>query len=123
VLSADGAHATHPNYPDRHEPEHRIRVNAGPVLKVNSNQRYATDAESAAVFVMACEAAGVPHQTFVNRSDLACGSTIGPLTAAQLGMSVVDAGCPQLAMHSARELAGSHDPAWFKAVIEAFFTG
>jgi aspartyl aminopeptidase len=123
VLSADGAHATHPNYPDRHEPEHHIRLNAGPVLKMNSNQRYATDAGSAAVFLKACEAAGVPHQTFVNRSDLACGSTIGPIAGAQLGVSVVDAGCAQLAMHSAREMAGSHDPAWFKAALGAFLAG
>ena len=123
VLSADGAHATHPNYAERHEPDHQIALNAGPVLKVNSNQRYATDAESAAVFVLACEDAGVPHQTFVNRSDLACGSTIGPITAGRLGMAVVDAGCAQLAMHSIRELAGSHDPAWFRAVMESFLVG
>lgn len=120
VLSADGAHATHPNYVDRHEPDHQISLNGGPVLKINSNQRYATDAESASTFVMACESAGVPYQTFVNRGDLACGSTIGPITAAQVGLSVVDAGCPQLAMHSIRELAGSHDPAWFGAAMRAF---
>jgi aspartyl aminopeptidase len=122
VLSADGAHATHPNYPDRHEPDHRIELNRGPVLKINSNLRYATDSATAACFIEVCEAAGVPYQTFVNRSDLACGSTIGPLTAAQLGVPVVDAGCPQLAMHSARELAGSHDPAWFGAAMSTFLT-
>ena len=123
VLSADGAHATHPNYPDRHEPDHQIELNAGPVLKFNANQRYATDAQSAAVFALVCETAGVPMQKFVNRTDLACGSTIGPLTAAQLEISVVDAGCAQLAMHSASETAGSHDPAWFLAALTAILGG
>ncbi len=122
VLSADGAHATHPNYPDRHEPDHQIALNGGPVLKINSNQRYATDAETAAAFTMACEQAEVPMQRFVNRTDLACGSTIGPITAGALGIPVVDAGCAQLAMHSAREMAGSHDPAWFRGAIEAFLS-
>jgi aspartyl aminopeptidase len=123
VVSADGAHATHPNYPERHEPDHRIRVNAGPVLKVNANQRYATDAETAAAFTLACTRAEVPMQTFVNRTDLACGSTIGPLSAGRLGIAVVDAGCAQLAMHSAREMAGSHDPAWFVAALTALLSG
>jgi aspartyl aminopeptidase len=117
VISADGAHATHPNYNDRHEPDHRITVNGGPVLKVNANQRYATDAETAAIFALACERADVPLQRFVSRTDLACGSTIGPASAAQLGIAVVDAGCAQLAMHSAREMAGSHDPGWFLAAL------
>ncbi|RMH72678.1 MAG: M18 family aminopeptidase [Actinomyces sp.] len=121
VVSADGAHATHPNYAERHEPEHRIAVNAGPVLKVNANQRYASDAVTSAVFLTACERADVPHQVFVNRTDLACGSTIGPTTAATVGVGVVDAGIPQLAMHSAREFAGSHDPGWFAAVLAAFY--
>ncbi|MFQ5557196.1 MAG: M18 family aminopeptidase [Acidimicrobiales bacterium] len=120
VLSADGAHASHPNYVDRHDPEHRIALNEGPVLKVNANQRYATDAGSAAAFVLACRRADVPMQSFVNRTDLACGTTIGPLTAGQLGVAVVDAGCAQLAMHSARELAGSADPGWFRDAMVAF---
>lgn len=123
VLSADGAHATHPNYADRHEPEHQVSLNGGPVLKINANQRYATDARSAGVFVRACRTADVPFQRFVNRTDLACGSTIGPATAAELGMAVVDAGCPQYAMHSARETAGSHDPAWFQIVLEQILRG
>jgi len=117
VVSADGAHATHPNYADRHEPDHHVAVNGGPVLKVNANQRYATDAETAAAFTLACERADVPMQRFVTRTDLACGSTIGPASAGQLGIDVVDAGCAQLAMHSAREMAGSHDPAWFQAAL------
>jgi aspartyl aminopeptidase len=117
VVSADGAHATHPNYAERHEPDHQIEVNGGPVLKINANQRYATDATTAASFTLACERADVPLQRFVNRTDLACGSTIGPISAGQLGIAVVDAGCAQLAMHSAREMAGSHDPGWFLAVL------
>ncbi len=109
VISADGAHATHPNYPDRHEPSHRIALNQGVVIKRNANQRYATDAESEGFLVAACEAAGVPLQYYIHRNDLPCGSTIGPITAARLGVSTVDIGAPQLAMHSARETAGVAD--------------
>lgn len=118
-VSADGAHATHPNYPDRHEPDHRIAINAGPVLKLNANERYATDASGAAAVELACEAAGVPLQRFVSRSDLPCGSTIGPVTAGRLGVTTVDVGLPQLAMHSARELCGSADPALLVAALVA----
>ena len=107
LVSADGAHATHPNHADRHEPDHAIAVNAGPVLKLNANQRYATDAHTAAEFTLACARADVPMQRFVSRTDMACGSTIGPVSAGQMGIAVVDAGCAQLAMHSAREMAGS----------------
>jgi len=120
VVSADGAHATHPNYAERHEPNHHIAVNAGPVLKINVNQRYATDAQTAAEFRVCCSEADVPVQTFVNRTDLACGSTIGPLTSGRLGVRVVDAGCAQLAMHSIRETAGAHDPAMFRAALQRF---
>ncbi len=109
VVSADGAHATHPNYPDRHEPSHRIALNRGVVIKRNANQRYATDAESEAFVVAACHDAGVPLQYYIHRNDLPCGSTIGPITAARLGVSTVDLGAPQLAMHSARETAGVAD--------------
>ncbi|MCY3850766.1 MAG: M18 family aminopeptidase [Acidimicrobiaceae bacterium] len=123
VLSADGAHATHPNYPDRHEPGHQIELNAGPVLKFNASQRYATDAQGAAAFTLACERAGVGMQKFVNRSDLACGSTIGPQTAAELQVAVVDAGCAQLAMHSASETAGSRDPGYFLAAMIELLAG
>ena len=118
--SADNAHATHPNYADRHEPGHQIALNGGPVLKVNANARYATDAASAASFVEACEQAGVPHQRYAHRSDLPCGSTIGPITAARLGIATFDVGAPQLAMHSARELGGSADPAHYTAALGAF---
>lgn len=123
VVSADGAHATHPNYADRHEPDHQVAVNAGPVLKINANQRYATNAETAATFTLACERAEVPMQRFVNRTDLACGSTIGPISAGRLGIDVVDAGCAQLAMHSAREMCGSHDPGWFLAALTELLRG
>lgn len=119
VVSADGAHATHPNYPDRHEPSHRIALNEGVVIKRNANQRYATDAESEAFVVAACQDAGVPLQYYIHRNDLPCGSTIGPITAARLGVSTVDLGAPQLAMHSARETAGVDDIAHLTRAIEA----
>lgn len=119
-VSSDCAHATHPNYPERHEPDHRISLNGGPVVKLNTSMRYATDAMSAAPFLAACERAGTAVQWFVTRSDLACGSTIGPLTAAQLGIATVDVGVAQLAMHSVRELCGSHDPAAFVAALSEY---
>ena len=119
-VSADMAHATHPNYAERHEPEHQLRMNAGPVIKINVNQRYATEGETEAIFQSACEEADVPFQKFVNRTDLGCGSTIGPMTAAKLGMRVVDVGNPQLAMHSAREMCGSKDPAYMIGALHAF---
>jgi aspartyl aminopeptidase len=122
-VSADMAHAVHPNYPERHEPGHRPRPNAGPVLKVNTNQRYATDATTHAAFTSACERAGVPWQVFVSRSNIPCGSTIGPLTATRLGIPTVDVGCAQLSMHSARELAGAADPAYLVAALGAFLRG
>jgi aspartyl aminopeptidase len=118
--SADMAHATHPNYADRHEPGHPITLNGGPVLKVNSNVRYASDASSSAAFVVACEQAGVPLQRYAHRSDLPCGSTIGPITAAAMGVSTFDVGAPQLAMHSARELCGADDPGRYAAAMAAF---
>ena len=122
-VSADGAHATHPNYPDRHEPAHHVHLNGGPVIKHNVNARYATDAIGVAAFETACRTEGVPTQRFVGRSDLPCGSTIGPVTAARLGIVTVDVGMPQLAMHSARETAGAKDPAWFVRALGAFLRG
>ena len=121
--SADGAHATHPNYPERHEPDHPVRVGGGPVLKVNANVRYATDSESAGVIVDAARQADVPLQTFVSRSDLPCGSTIGPATAAALGIPTADVGIAQLSMHSARELCGVADPGRFTRLLESFLAG
>lgn len=109
-VSADNAHATHPNYPDRHDPVHQIALNAGPVLKHNVNQRYTTDGVSAGLFHLAAEHAGVSTQAFVSRGDMPCGSTIGPTVSASAGMRSLDVGCAQLAMHSCRELAGAMDP-------------
>lgn len=123
MLSADGAHATHPNYPERHDPDHPVLLNGGPVLKTNASQRYATDALSGAAFRLACERAGVAMQHFVSRGDISCGTTIGPIAAARLGLGVVDAGCAQLAMHSAREVCGSADIGWFAAALKEFLLG
>lgn len=109
-VSADMAHALHPNYTDRHDEDHHPRLNGGPVIKHNANQRYATDGTGAAWFSAIAAEAGVPIQDFVNRADLRCGTTIGPITAATLGLTVVDVGAAMLSMHSAREMAGSQDP-------------
>ena len=122
VASGDMAHATHPNYPDRHEPGHPIEVNAGPVLKVQPNLRYATDGRTAAAFALACDQAGVPLQRYEHRADLPCGSTIGPMTSARTGIPTVDVGAAQLAMHSARELMGAHDVAAYAAALQAFLS-
>jgi aspartyl aminopeptidase len=121
-VSADGAHATHPNYPERHDPKHWIALNGGPVVKTNVNGRYASDARSASVFLDACERAAVPVQHYSHRNDLPCGSTIGPITAARLGIPTVDVGAPQLAMHSARELMGADDPAHLANALTAFLS-
>lgn len=118
--SADMAHATHPNYAERHEPNHWIALNGGPVIKSNASLRYATESISAAVFIEACDRAGVPVQHYVNRNDLPCGSTIGPITASRLGIPSVDVGAAQLAMHSARETMGSSDPALYRAALTSF---
>ncbi len=122
-VSADMAHATHPNYADRHEPEHHVTMNEGPVVKVNVNQRYASDAESVGMFLAACDDAGVPVQHFVGRTDIPCGSTIGPVTSARLGIRTVDVGVAQLAMHSARELCGADDPSWYELAMAGVLGG
>ena len=98
-------------------------MNKGPVLKINANQRYASDAETQAVFTRAAAAASVPVQTFVGRNDVPCGSTIGPISATRLGIPTVDAGVPLLAMHSARELVGLKDQAWFQQALTAYYKG
>jgi aspartyl aminopeptidase len=121
LVSADMAHAVHPNYADRHEPGHRPIVGKGPVIKVNANQSYASDAETAARFAALCGDAGVVPQHFVTRSDLACGSTIGPISAARVGIRTVDVGNPMLAMHSCRELAGTADVEPMIRVLAALF--
>jgi aspartyl aminopeptidase len=98
-------------------------VNAGPAIKVNANQRYATSADTAAMFRARVPRAGVPWQVFVSRNNMPCGSTIGPLTATRLGIATADVGVPQLSMHSARELCGVADPAALAAALAAFFAG
>jgi aspartyl aminopeptidase len=122
VASGDMAHATHPNYPERHEPGHPIEVNAGPVLKVQPNLRYATDGRTAAAFALACAQADVPLQRYEHRADLPCGSTIGPMTSARTGIPTVDVGAAQLAMHSAREVMGAADVAAYAAALQAFMS-
>src|ERR1700761_3695251 len=122
LASADMAHATHPNYPERHEPGHPIEINGGPVLKVHPNLRYATDSRTAAAFALACREAGVELQRYEHRADLPCGSTIGPLAAARTGITTVDVGAAQLAMHSARELMGAHDVPAYAAALRAFLS-
>jgi aspartyl aminopeptidase len=122
LASADMAHATHPNYPERHEPGHLIEVNGGPVLKVHPNLRYATDGRTAAAFALACQQAGVGLQRYEHRADLPCGTTIGPLASARTGIPTVDVGAAQLAMHSARELMGAHDVTKYSAAMRAFLS-
>jgi aspartyl aminopeptidase len=120
-VSADMAHAVHPNFADKHEPQHQPQLGAGPVIKSNVNQRYATDAEGAARFELWCAEADVVPQRFVTRTDLGCGTTIGPITAANLGMRVVDVGNPMLSMHSCREMSGAADVGKMIAVLRAFY--
>ncbi|MBX9914435.1 MAG: M18 family aminopeptidase [Pseudomonadaceae bacterium] len=121
LVSADNAHAVHPNYADKHDGNHGPKINAGPVIKINSNQRYATNSETAGFFRHLCLENEVPVQSFVTRSDMGCGSTIGPITASRLGVPTVDIGLPTFAMHSIRELAGSHDLAHLVKVLSAFY--
>jgi aspartyl aminopeptidase len=122
-VSADNAHAIHPNYIERHDPDHAPLVNQGPAIKLNANQRYATSPDTAVLFQQACADAGVPHQVFVSRNNVPCGSTIGPLTATRLGIATVDVGIPQLSMHSARELCGAADPPWLAAALTSYLAG
>jgi aspartyl aminopeptidase len=119
-LSADTGHAIHPNYPGRHDPVNQPLLNSGPLLKINANQRYATDGRGAALWRRICRAADIPTQMFVSNNAVPCGSTIGPLTATRLGIATVDVGIPMLSMHSARELAGTEDPLTLTRAMEAF---
>lgn len=122
LASADMAHATHPNYPERHEPGHWVSPGGGPVIKHNANHRYATEARGAAAFRRAAAAAGVPVQDYSHRGDLPCGSTIGPLAAAGLAVDTVDVGMAQLSMHSARELMAVGDVAAMCDTFAAWFS-
>ena len=121
LISCDNAHAVHPNYPAKHDQGHSPLLNGGPVIKVNVKQRYATNGVTASLFKQMCEATDVPVQTFVSRSDLGCGSTIGPMTSAKLGVPTLDVGIPQLAMHSCREVTGTADPQRLTRVLTHFF--
>ena len=120
-VSADMAHAVHPNYGARHEERHKPVLNGGPVIKVNSQQRYATSGATAALFRDLCARAEVPVQHYAHRTDLPCGSTIGPIASTLLGIRTVDVGNPMLSMHSARELGGSKDPAMMTRVMQHFY--
>lgn len=110
LLSLDNAHATHPNFLDKNDPDHEILLNHGPVIKLNSSQRYCSNAKSGAIFRIICAEAGVTPQDFVMRSDMLSGSTIGPLATAELGVQGIDVGAPTWAMHSIREVTGATDP-------------
>jgi aspartyl aminopeptidase len=120
-ISSDVGHAVHPNYPERHDPVNKPVAGGGPILKINANQRYATDAHGAAAWNAACVAADVPTQEFVSNNSMPCGSTIGPITATRLGIRTVDVGVPILSMHSARELTAVVDPWYLTRAMRAVF--
>jgi aspartyl aminopeptidase len=120
-VSADMAHAVHPNYDSRHEPRHKPVLNGGPVIKINAQQRYATSGPTAVFFRQLCQQAEVPVQHYAHRTDLPCGSTIGPIASTLLGIRTVDVGNPMLSMHSVRELGGAKDPAMMTKVLAAFY--
>jgi len=123
LISADMAHAVHPNYADKHEPGHQPVIGRGPVLKLNANQSYASGARTSGLFVELCRRAGIEPQYFVSRSDVGCGSTIGPITAARVGIPTVDVGNPMLSMHSCREMAGTADVKPMIDVLGLFYAG
>lgn len=122
MISIDNAHGIHPNYADVHDSQHGPILNKGPVIKVNANQRYATNSETSSAFKHFCELADVPVQEFVTRSDMGCGSTIGPITATEIGVKTLDVGLPTFAMHSIRELAGARDSQLLLAVLQQFIS-
>ncbi|MEY3808578.1 MAG: hypothetical protein RI893_1554 [Pseudomonadota bacterium] len=121
LISADMAHAYQPNFPNAFDAEHKIMVNQGPVIKVNANHNYSSESVSVALFANWCEQAKVPYQTYSHRCDLACGSTIGPMTSAKLGIRSIDVGSPMWAMHSIRESAGVQDHQYMISVMKQFF--
>jgi len=122
MISADMAHAYQPNFPNAYEPDHKVFVNQGPVIKVNANIRYASNSASQARFIQLCDQSNVPYQQYSHRTDIGCGSTIGPMTSAQLGIQTVDVGCPMWAMHSIRESAGVIDHDYMTRVFTQFFS-
>ncbi len=121
-ISMDNSHAVHPNFAEKHDPQHLPLLNHGPVVKYNSNQRYASTSRSAALFKILCNEKKIPYQAFVMNNDMACGSTIGPIAATTLGVQTVDIGAPSLAMHSIRETTGSRDPYMLYQSIAHYFT-
>lgn len=120
MVSADAAHAVHPNYPEKHDSEHHPLLGHGPVTKINANQRYASTAATTAMWRRCCQAAGVPSQVFAGNNAVPCGSTIGPIAATRLGIETVDVGVPLLSMHSAREVCAARDVVWFQEALEAY---
>lgn len=122
-VSADTGHVVHPNYPNHHDPVVRPLPNKGPLIKLNANQRYATDAVGGAIWLKACDDAGVPTQPFVSNNAMPCGSTIGPITATRLGITTVDVGIGLLSMHSAREMCGVEDPLLLARALRAYWAG
>ena len=121
MISCDNAHAVHPNYSEKHDENHGPLLNEGPVIKINSNQRYATNSDTSAIFTYLCKKAKVPFQKFVTRADMACGFTIGPITSTLIGLKTVDVGIPQLGMHSIREMCGTKDPGFLHRVLIEFY--
>lgn len=122
LISADNAHGVHPNYVDKHDGKHGPILNKGPVIKINANQRYATNSETSAMFRFIGQILNIPVQAFVMRSDMACGSTIGPLTATEIGVKTLDVGVPTFAMHSIRELAGKEDAYYLFQMLRYYYT-
>ncbi len=123
MISVDNAHGVHPNFAEKHDDNHGPILNEGPVIKINANQRYASSSETAALFRHLCDQVQVPVQSFVMRSDMGCGSTIGPITAAVTGVKTVDVGVPTFAMHSVRELAGHRDGYSLYQVLQQYYSG
>ena len=121
MFSVDNAHGIHPNFPGKHDDKHGPLLNAGPVIKINANQRYATSSETSAFFRQLCEDSHVPIQAFVVRNDMGCGSTIGPIVAGELGVKTLDIGVPTFAMHSIREMAGAKDTVYLASALTAFY--
>ncbi len=121
LVSCDNAHALHPNYADKHDQNHGPKINHGPVIKINNNQRYATSSVTSARFQRLCQQCDIPFQQFVVRSDMSCGSTIGPIIATALGIETIDIGAPQWAMHSIRETAGTQDCEYLYKVLKCFY--
>jgi aspartyl aminopeptidase len=122
MISADNAHGVHPNFESKHDANHGPLLNHGPVVKVNANQRYASNSQTISRFKLLCKDNDVPFQSFVTRIDMGCGSTIGPITATKLGVKTIDVGLPTFAMHSIRELAGDKDAYLLFKVLKSYFS-